>query len=297
MLMLDDIRNLSMLRKNASEYSEEAVRIFNEYIKGSYPNLLEEYNSWIGNRRTIDPAVFINETLCDLEGRVFDGNRKIVSFFAGAAGGISDGLVDSGSVEPSEIFLLNTDGYRNKTERDQHLKLFYAFNDGLANLLPVTFCRDFINVLKEYNQAQADSIRLFDKETSCEEIIDIKNRAGGYSVILLYGFLFPEAGDLSMNLTECYDPNGDLAKTKCEALYNFGAWLSRVDDLWDESHDKKKGMKQLATERCVTWGSLKQETDYTFNGLSRYYPSKRVARIFIEKFNPLTNKELGKLVK
>jgi len=293
--MIKQFRDLLRLKEETKHCAQEAELVLSNYIKQNYLNLFNEYISWFGQKRNINAAVLtrtINAAVCDLEERVFDENKKYLSFFAGATARMSDDLLDNGIVQPEEVYLLHNAPTRNgKTDS---LRLFYALDSGLADLLPQDFSQDFENVIWQFNQSQTDSLRLLKGELTSQELIDIKNRTGGYSALLLYSFLFPEFGDLSKNSVGNYNPSGNPPRTKTEALYNFGAWLSRVDDLWDKSYDKKKGMRQLATEGIVSWKGLKPETEYTFHGLSLFYPPERI-QVFREKFKPLTSRVLAKL--
>jgi len=293
--MIKQFRDLLRLKEEAKHCAQEAELVLSNYVKQNYLDLLEEYVSWFDQKRNINAAAItkiINAAVCDLEGRVFDENKKYLSFFAGATARMSDDLLDNGIVQPEEAYLLhNTPVKKGKT---LSLRLFYALDSGLADLLPQDFSQDFENVIQQFNQAQADSLRLLKGELTSQELIDIKNRTGGYSALLLYSFLFPEFGDLSRDSVGNYNSSGNPPRTKTEALYNFGAWLSRVDDLWDKPYDKKKGMRQLATEGIITWRGLKPETEYTFRGLSLFYPHERV-QVFRGRFKPLTSKVLAKL--
>lgn len=293
--MLHEMVSLFRLRRETSRSAEEAMRVLECYIRNNHPDLEKEYMLWFTQRRNINVAGFtrlINKSLCDLEGGVFDEHKKQVSFFAGAAARVADDLIDTRTVAPEEVYLLNSN--ENNGKDTPSLRLFHALDNGLESLLPQNFRSDFKNVIKEFNQAQGDSVRLLDEDVSLEDLVSIRDRVGGYSVLLLYGFVFPEEGDLSEGLAGSYDPNGSLPETKAEALYNFGAWLSRTDDLWDMPYDKRIGMKQLATEGCVTWSSLKQETKYTLEGLGLYYPEEKVRR-FRETYRPATSRVISML--
>lgn len=287
--MMNQFRNLRRLFKAIKSCSYKAKLELSNYINQNYPDLSEEYAIWFCKERNINAAIgtkVINEAVCGLEGRIFDDHKKTLSFFAGATARMSDDLLDNGIVRAKEVFLLDNDPTR--TARISSLRLLYALENRLADLLPPNFSSDFRNIISLFNQAQADSAMLLKSEVTPREIIDLKNRTGGYSVLLLYSFLFPELGDLNLDFKQSYYPNGNVPRTKQEALYNFGAWLSRVDDLLDKPYDKKIGMKQLATEGLITWRKLKQETEYTFHGLSSFYPLDRVKE-FREIFEPFTS--------
>ena len=66
---------------------------------GKHPELFCEFNSWLHTRRIIDPAIFIGESLSNLENIVFKDKIFLTSVFAGAAGTIADDLIDKYAFE------------------------------------------------------------------------------------------------------------------------------------------------------------------------------------------------------
>ncbi|MBA7576811.1 hypothetical protein ES708_18653 [subsurface metagenome] len=142
-------------------------------------------------------------------------------------------------------------------------------------------------IIYEYNLAQKDSRQLFNQNISKERIIEIKDKTGGYAILLLKAMIFPENDFEENDFVYTENP-----KTKNEALYSFGAWLSRIDDLWDIEKDNLIGLKQLATERVVTWDSIISETEKMKNGLKEYYPSSKVNQVIQKYFAPLIDKEI-----
>lgn len=297
--MLRDIINLVKWYREIPRSAQEAADILDSYIKKTNPNLLDECNRFFSESKNINVTVLaqtIGEAVCNLENEPFDENKRQISIFAGATARVSDNLLDNRVLSPEKVFLLNLRSRENTKDSIPNQKLFYALDDRLTELLPSNFILDFRQVIELYNQAQADSVKLFE-QIDREDIISIKDRAGGYSALLSYSFLFPKFGDPTLNLIGCYEPhNRVFPKTKAEALYNFGAWLSRIDDLCDEPYDKKICMKQLATEGCVTWDSLRQETDYTFGGLKYFYLKEKVER-FREVFKPFDSRILTSLLR
>ena len=242
--MIKQIRALLKLNKEAKLTAVEADIILKSYVRQNHPNLMDEYNSWTRNKRNLTAMVitkFGSEALCDLEGKLFNEYMKDVSFFGGAIGRIADDLLDNGEVNPEEVYILNNEVYENG---NQKLSLFYCLSEGIKFLLPVYFEKDFGNIIREFNKSQEDSLKLLNPFIHPEKIIDIKDRTGGYSVLLSYSAIFPEEEDLSLSLVGGYNLNGSSPITKADALYNFGAWLSRVDDLYDKHYDKKKGINQ-----------------------------------------------------
>ena len=287
--MIRDLIALVRLKKEITKDSIEANEPLLEYFKIKYPQLIRAYLHWFGDQRTINAASItktFNEAICDLENQEFDSVRRDISYFAGATARISDDLTDNKEIDPHHVFLLNS---QNENSYSNSLGLFYALNLGLESLLPFDYLYRFRETKNRYNQSQVDSLRLFEKDVTYKEIIDIKNRTGGYSAFLLYTFMFPEIEDPSVGFNGDYNPNGNLPITKEGALYNLGAWLSRIDDLYDKVLDNRRGMKQLATEGLVTWKELKLETQYTFDGLGQFYPYDK-SQFFRMRFKPFTNK-------
>ncbi len=242
----------------------------------------------------IDPALFINESICDLEDILFKDRYFAVSVFAGAAGAISDDLIDNANLDSySQIALLIPELERPVPNSDR-TGLLHAFNSGLINLLPAHFIEKSNYVIRGYNKAQIDSLRLSNPKIKNAEIIDIKNRAGGYSVLFLYSLLFPKRVSTLNGVDEKYDPSERFNPSKNKAFYDYGAWSSRIDDLWDEVKDRARKMKQLATEGCITWNSIKKESKYVFEGLALYYPRRRVTKVFANYFAPLIEESITK---
>lgn len=283
---------LLRIRNKARESSLLSERILREFIV-KYPDLSDEFNSWLHERRMIDPAIFLAGSLCDLENTTFEDNIFSTSVFAGAAGTVADDIIEENTFEnTTQVELLIDQSYRF-TPNSKKMELFYAFDIGLNHLLPAGFPRRNNEIISRYNKAQIDSRRLFYPSITKDEIIDVRNRVGGYTLILLHGLLFPDRISSIKDVNEEYKPLSSISPSKSQALYNYGAWTNRVDDLWDEEKDRKIGMKQLATEGCITWDTLPTETRYVSDGLSLYYPKDNVDKVFKEYFAPLIDKSIA----
>lgn len=279
--MGDEGRLLEM-RGLAEDYLAQSEGI----LRGFVPEkLLPVFENWLTQRRLMDPAIFINRAMCDLEGRIFGDHELKVSVLAGSAAAIADDVLDSKQgTDYSNLFLF---GDHKETGERRELNLFYALNQGLMSVLPVDFRSRFGRAIMEYNRAQQDSINLFNSEITLEGITDIKDRAGGYSILLLHAMVFP---DETVGVT---NPNYQKRPTtKQEALYDYGAWLSRVDDLWDIRSDSSKRMRQLATEGIVSWDSLPMETERMKAGLNNYYLSRRVQEMIVKHYSPLLDRKI-----
>jgi len=270
------------MRILAEGYLKQSER----FIRAVTPKrLLAELEDWLPKRRLVDPAIFINRAICDLEGHVYGEQELKILALAGSAAAVSDDLIDSKSDIPYEKLRLL--GNYEGIEESGNLGLFYAFNQGLLEALPVNFRKKFKEMIREYNKAQEDSARFFNPLITREEITDIKDRAGGYSILLLHAIIFPNE-----SITVSNPDYKRYPKTKQEALYNHGAWLSRIDDLWDIEKDRARGMKQLATEGIITWESLSDETQRMREGLEAHFPKDRVRMVMKRYYAPLIDREM-----
>ncbi len=279
---MDDEQRLLKMRTLARSYLEQSVSFVREIVPR---RLSEELETWLPKRRLIDPAIFINRAICDLEDHVYGELELRISVLAGSTAAVSDDIIDSQSNIPYEKLRLLGD-YKENLESG-NLGLFYAFNQSLVRVLPFDFRERFKEIINQYNMAQEDSSKLFDPSITKEEIIDVKDRAGGYSILLLHAMMFPDEPVMMYNPKYLRHPT-----SKQETFYIFGAWLSRVDDLWDIRKDKLNGMKQLATERIVTWKSLSSETQRMKECLEAFFPRKRVEGMIEEHYSSLINSEM-----
>jgi len=280
---MDNEKALFAIRREAEMYRGLSGVFLRESID---PNLIDYLNSWLTQRRLIDPAIFINKSLCLLEGAPFGGRELEISVYAGSVAAVSDDLIDRCGFKALDRVALFT---QSNEEFDlEGIYLLDFFNRKLKEMLPLDFTKKFRKIIFEYNRAQKDSRRLFDDFISPQELIDIKDRAGGYSVLLLHAMLFP---DIELHQEE-YPPVFDQ-RSITQSLYLFGAWLSKIDDLWDETKDRSVGMKQLATEGIVTWESLKVETNRVLGYLKSYYPETRVREMFQRYYAPLADKDMA----
>lgn len=274
---MNNEETLFEIRKEAERY-----RIFSEKFlrRSTEPEILHCLNDWLPHRRLIDPAIFINKFLCLLEEKSFRRRELEISIYAGSVAAVSDDLIDKYGFELLDRIALFTPSKDNVCLEE--ICLFDFFNKKLKEKLPRDFIEKFREAIYEYNQVQKETSRLFDTSLTPQELIDIKNRAGGYSVLLLYAMLFPNTEKLII-------PPSSISL----ALYNFGAWLSMVDDLWDETKDRICGMKQLATEKIVTWESIQEETSKILADLKIFYPYKTVDAAFNRYYLPLVNRDMA----
>lgn len=281
--MAETPQDLVSIRAEARHYYEISEELLINYIRHSFPLLIEPVKSWLRNRRRIDPAVFIACTLCEFEGTPFDSVRRATAILAGAAAGMADDLIDERRAAAQDVRLLTS--YSQANRPGHELALFDAFNAGLRAKLSREFCDRNGALIHEYNRAQIDTGMLLDAAVDRVVVINTKDRVGGYSTLLLHAMMFPDESIACDHVEEEYRP--EHVPTKTQALYNFGAWLSRVDDLWDEENDRDRGIKQLATEGIVTWDDLPALTARTFAGLQKYYSPHRVETVLFSRFTPL----------
>ena len=279
---MDNEQKLLAMRKTAKIYLKRSESIIREVV----PSILsKELETWLPKRRLMDPAIFISKAICNLEGHIYGERELRISVLAGSAAAVSDDLIDSKSNIPCNRLRLLEDYGRNVESGS--LGLFRAFNQGLLGTLPTDFREQFKETIRQYNKAQEDSAILFYPLITRDEVMDIKDRAGGYSILLLHAMMFPNEGVMVTNPNYQRNPI-----TKQESLYNYGAWLSRVDDLWDATKDGSRGMKQLATERIVTWESLPTETQRMKKGLEAHFSRARVKDMIEEHYAPLIDIEI-----
>lgn len=277
---MDNEQRLLLMREEARRYLIISERILREITPDS---LIRDLESWLKKRRFIDPAIFISRALFTLEGRLFGEEELGIAAIAGAAAAISDDLVDNKTEIPYErIELLQ----RHDTRKEDLLGLFDTFNHTLLDNLPATFQDKYKRIIFKYNEAQRDSAKLFEKSITIKEIKDIKNRAGGYSILLLHAMMFArdfEKGGM---------PYSETQRRKFLTLYSFGALLSKIDDLWDEDKDRKRGIKQLATEGIITWQKLNEETERIKVRLKKHFQAERVDDMFEQHYTYLTDEDL-----
>jgi hypothetical protein len=288
---MPNVNPLFRIRNRAKNYSMLSEQILRKFIR-KHPGLLYEFNSWLYERRMIDPAIFLGESLCDLENCVFEDKSFLISVFVGAAGAIADDLIDKGAFEDIDQVGLLIDQSSRPPQNSKRMELFYIFDLELQQIIPVGFKQRNNELIVRYNRAQIDSRKLFYPSVTKEEVIDIRNRVGGYTIISLHRLLFPNKIISIEDIDEDYKPLELLPSSKSQALYNYGAWTNRVDDLWDEEKDRKIGMKQLAIEGCISWDDLPKETKKVFNDLSLFYPVDVVEKVFEKYFAPLVDKSI-----
>ncbi len=290
--MPNTIVRLLQLKKELQLYGRDARKVLEDYFQDNCPELHNHSRLWLQNRNNVVTTAgtgLLHKVICDVEGVPFHKHRRRVSYFMGASLRICDDLVEEGNVEPQELYF-----FQNTTcdTQDLRMTLFHSLNSELLELLPNTFTHDFEGLIKKLNTAQEEGKR-FSGDLDPKELIDIKNRLGGYFILLFYGMMF---SDRKMkDVYEVYNLTEKLPSTREQAWFNFGAWFSRVDDLLDEKSDREHGIKQLATEGLTSWKSLRHEAEYVFNGLATQYPCYQVERVK-QKLQPFTSRLIKLLI-
>ena len=263
--------------KDIKNMKSEADIVLRDSV-ANYPELAQEYQRWRKTYRmnTTVCSAFIARQFCKLEGMEFDEEKRKKAYLGSAAACISDDLIDkTTSIDIREVYFLDTINHQTAKREDEQ-GLFYAFHSGLENLLPDDFKSRSGELIGLYNQAQMWGRKL-NWHPNHEEIIEIKNGTGGYPILLFYNIVFPENEDSTRDLIPLYAPQEmKMPETKAGAIFNYGAMMSRADDLADLELDKAEGRKSLATEGLVTLKSLGQDIKYVKDGLKKFYPEKVV---------------------
>ena len=280
--VLDTLRKMGIITlcksiKKINEFKDEAKEILaNVEEEGNVCS--NDYKKWQETYRinTVACSSFISGQLCGLEGIDFDISRRKIAYFGSASACISDDVIDKNPDLDARRFRFLDSQYHSNGKDDETQRLFYTFHSGLENLLPNEFKERFNQLIEKYNQFQEMAGDL-KKDITPEEVLNIKNGTGGYPILLLHRMMFPRYWDIPQNFSPNYDSsNIILPRTKDEAIFNFGALISRIDDLSDLEWDLKDSRKSLATEKLVTWNSLNEDIKYVKEGLARFYPDKRV---------------------
>lgn len=258
------------------------------YIETTNPALIKAFDEWASVKRNINCPAFVSllgERFCELEKKVFDLNKRDVTFFAGAAGRISDDLIDDEEISAEEVYFL---GDNKRESGNEKQLLFYRFNNKLISLLPKDFRERFSNIIRLFNDAQRDGSYL-NEESSFQRIKDIKDRIGGYPLLLLYSLMNCEE-DLSLDFSPNYNSqNWNLPETKGEAIFNLGVFMSRADDVYDKDFDKKQGIKSIATESYFGWEDVRRDIKYIETGLEKFY-SKEIIKEIVKDCKIITGR-------
>ncbi|MDP3728487.1 MAG: hypothetical protein Q8R18_03465 [bacterium] len=272
------LMRLFRIYRKLKQGETEAYKVLEDFVSENHSSQFPTYQRWSSTPRKLAcPALttMLGEQFCYLEDQELTRQRKDIALFSGAAARISDDLTDSRLVEPAEVYLLDAKQRDNVTEEQS---LFYLFNERLEELVsPFDFKNRFRNLIKKYNEAQQRG-RDLQNPLSTQEVVTIKDQTGGYPFLLLHALMFPHQEDPSLNFSPNYNPNNGTVKTKSEALFNLGALVSRLDDIYDEKLDRKTGHKSLATEGVTSWKTIEKEIVYVDGGLRQFYPDDRVEK-------------------
>ncbi|MFA6072959.1 MAG: hypothetical protein WC758_02520 [Candidatus Woesearchaeota archaeon] len=298
--MLNNIRKLTWpinafkLLYAQKKVVKDATRVLNDYVHVNHSNLEVECEKWLAQKRNRGAMVLtktITETICDLENIDFNSKEKELSYFIAAAARMADDVTDDEMFSSIKINVLTN--YDKQMTKFPELNLFYAINQKLITDLSSTFINEHKVIINKYNEAQRDGSKLFNSNSK-EEVKDIRERQGGYSALILYFLTARNQKDILEEFKGVYAPLEALPKSKLQALYNCGAWLIRLDDLWDIEEDKREGRKQLASEGLTNWKQFREESEYVFKGLKQFYSSQKIDKMEAQ-FELVTNPLVVKL--
>lgn len=238
----------------------------------------KQYAAWKKGYRlntTIYSAHFALQ-FCKLEGFDFNFTRRKMAYLGSATACISDDLIDnSDDWDLDKVAFLDCEGHKIG---DKSLSLFYSFHEGLQQLLPDYFIVKHSNLIDRYNTLQEKS-KLLMGDLSNKELTEIKNGTGGYPFLLLHRIMFPDREDIADDFAPCYNPQGSLPSNEDHAIFNYGALISRIDDLDDLRQDISEKRLSLATRNLITWSSINQDLLYVRKGLEKFYSTDRVDEV------------------
>ncbi len=270
---------LAKATKTVRDSKVEIDRVLKEAVSGSGLEIERAYAQWRQTYRlsTIACCGLLARQFYQLEDKEFDSFSRVKAHIASATACLADDLIDNYRQQnPREVYFLDDREHR-PTKEGGEKNLFYRLNEVLQEILPTDFRARFGNLIQRYNVAQVESDKL--GSATSEEVISIKDATGRYPFLLIYKILFPETP-----FHEGFNPSynvrgGKLPTTKSGAIFNFGALMSRLDDLSDKRFDKLAGKKSLATEGLTSWGTVSRDIDFVRAGFNRFYSSANVEEV------------------
>ncbi len=172
------------------------------------------------------PAI-LGESFCTLRGSIMDQNERECSTLSGAITGLFDDFFDKNRTNAEHIKqMLDTPENINPINDNQKLslELYKLFLNKLPNQ---ALTKEFIsNIYK----VQLDTLKQEQPTITNQEILDITNRKGGYSV-LFFRSVF------GLNLDE----------SEYHALFNLGALMQLGNDIFDVYKDHNSKIYTLVT--------------------------------------------------
>jgi len=274
------LAKLSESIKKIQTYKRESEKILAS-ARDDNKQLTQDNKKWRETYRlnTVAVSSFVASQLCRLENLDFNVERRKIAYFGAAAACISDDIIDKNPEIDPRAFRFLDGSYNSNESNSGNTRLFYLFHSEMERLLPQSFATNFKNLIAKYNQFQelAGDLR---KDISQNEVLNIKNGTGGYPILLLHRMMHPSDSDIQLGFSPDYDLEKNiLPKTKEQAIFNYGALVSRVDDLDDLKWDLRDSRKSLATEGLVSWRSLKNDVDYVSEGLKKFYSESDVNNV------------------
>ena len=257
----------------------EINAVLEEAVSGAEPEVKRVYHNWRQTSRfsTVAWCGLVAKQFYELEGKDLDTFSRAKAYIASATACLADDLIDNYRQQnPREAYFLDNRAHK-PTREGVEKNLFYQLNAILQNLLPADFQTRFGGLIQRYNIAQAESRDL--DQASPEKVVRIKDATGGYPFLLLYKILFSETA-FDEGFNPDYNPKrGKLPITKSGAIFNFGAMVSRLDDLSDIRLDKLAGKKSLVSEGFTSWGKISRDIEFVRAGFNRFYPSTNVENV------------------
>ena len=266
--------DLLKAKQRISCFKTEAEQVLRELI-GKSDDLSTVYEKWRKTFRlnTVACSAFTAYNFCEFEGTEFDEVKRRRVYVASATACIADDLMDSPACPDARQYYL-FDIQQDEQVISTTENLFYFFHTELEKLAGDSFASRQSVLIKRFNKVQEAGSKL-NKGMDKDEVIRVKDGTGGYSALLLYAITLPESDALPVDFIPQYNLMIPPS-TKSHAIFNYGAFLSRLDDLNDKYWDRSEGRISLASEGHISWSSLQQDIDYLRTGLSQFYPIIRV---------------------
>ncbi len=169
--------------------------------------------------------VFINDPFANLMGRDTNHFERTSNKYYFILTGLYDDIIDQKLISEKELDELFDDPinanaaiFETKLLVDIHLNL-------LKRVKNIT---EYKATLSKVHQAQKDSLKQFDLNSSKEEILDITLRKGGYSLLMCRHYIdLPLSNELN------------------EAWYQLGGIIQLTNDLYDIHKDLQEGICTL----------------------------------------------------
>jgi hypothetical protein len=258
----------------------ESREMLHSFASEETPELESQYIEWSNNNSVIGSVAAVpvlGKEFCKLEDRNYDKQEKIKMTLLGAVSRLINDLCGGKIVGPRESSLYFQEGKVDLTG-DWRKKFGYELGLELERNLPLEFRETHASLVDALNKVMIENESLTSKETSKEDIVRIRNLKGGLYNLAIYSTLFPEFGDPLSRLSTYVPNRKDLPETKEQALFNLGAFFTKLDDFFDAKQDSVWGIRQQFTEGVLTVKDLDEELQFANRGLRKHY-GKRVVSL------------------